>query len=87
MFKLINRVDEGFLKGFGLFQYTNRREVINLTWSKRGFNVDSEFGGHISISYHAGIFMGFTVGRLSLWLQLFGETVEYSDPLANDIPF
>jgi hypothetical protein len=87
MFKLLNKVNEGYLEGFGLFQYTKRREVINLTWSKNGFNLESEFGFTGNITYSGGIFLGVTVWRLSIWLQMFGETVDYSDPYANDIEY
>ena len=74
---MIRKFDENWLKGVGILSFGDRRELINLSWSKHGFNRDPEFGFTGHISNDSGLFLGITIWTVSFWLQVAGRTLDY----------
>ena len=66
---MIRYIKEGSLRGFGILKLGNR-EVINIT----GSYDSTQFGLGINIdcSKYQPIHIGFTLGRLTVYIQLFG---------------
>ena len=72
---MIRKFEENWIKGFGIIPF-GERELINLSWSKRGFNRDGQFGFSGHICNDSGLYLGITVWKISIWLQIIGKTLE-----------
>lgn len=77
---MIRKIEENWLKGFGIIPF-GERELINLTWSKRGFNINPQLSFSSHISGDSGLFLGITIWKMSIWLQIMGRTLEDLDTI------
>jgi hypothetical protein len=77
---MFRKFEENYLKGFGIIPFGDR-ELINLSWSKHGFNRNPEFGFSSHISNDSGFFLGISIWKMNIWLQIMGKTLEDLDTI------
>lgn len=66
---LFRIIKEGYLRGFGVLRFGNR-EVLNVT----GTYDFTQFGlgANIEFTKQNPVHIGFTIGKLTVYIQLFG---------------
>lgn len=77
---MIRKFEENWIKGYGIIPF-GIRELINLSWSKRGFNRNTQFGFSSHICNDSGLFLGIHIWKMSIWLQIMGKTLEDLDTI------
>lgn len=66
---MIRYIKEGYLRGIGIFRFGNR-EVINVTGSYDFTQFG--LGANIDFTKQCPVHIGFTIGKLTVYIQLFG---------------
>ena len=77
---MIRKFEENWIKGYGIMPFGDR-ELINVSWSKRGFNNNGQLGFSSHISHDSGFFLGISIWKMSIWLQIMGKTLEDLDTI------
>lgn len=66
---MIRYINEGYLRGIGILRF-GKREAINITGTYD--HTQFGFGANIDFTKRCPIHIGFTIGKLTVYIQLFG---------------